>query len=108
VIEAQKRIKAMLKLTFTKRRVAITTAAVALLLLVIPAPRFYRHYKQGELCVRCHEISQPYNDWHMSAHRDVPCADCHGGVFTFRTGFHLNNMRRVLRTRSAKHRKSHI
>ncbi len=43
----------------------------------------------------CHEIWQPYSDWHDSAHRNVSCADCHGNVFTVDAGFHINNIRRA-------------
>lgn len=31
-------------------------------------------------CLSCHEIQVPYEAWAASAHRDVPCGDCHGGT----------------------------
>ena len=64
-------------------------------LLVLPAGSFYYEYSQGKACARCHEIWQPYTDWHTSAHRDVPCSACHGDVFTLETRFHWNNIRRL-------------
>ena len=51
---------------------------------------------EGKACARCHEIWQPYTDWHTSAHRNVSCSECHGSVFTLEAGFHINNMRRVV------------
>lgn len=49
----------------------------------------------GGVCASCHEIWQPYSDWHTSAHRNVTCQECHGDPFTLNAGFHINNMRRV-------------
>ena len=70
-------------------------AAILVLAVALPSPVLYHQYQQGRVCVACHEIWQPYNDWHTSAHRNVACAECHGSVFTYKAGFHLNNMRRV-------------
>jgi hypothetical protein len=64
-------------------------------ILVLPGASAYYHYSGGRSCARCHEIWQPYTDWHTSTHRNVPCADCHGDVFTLDAGFHLNNIRRL-------------
>ena len=74
-----------------------TILLIALLaaLLILPASSVYYEYSQGKACARCHEIWQPYTDWHTSAHRNVPCSDCHGSVFTLDAGFHLNNIRRL-------------
>ncbi len=85
----------MLKSRLNRRRWVLLLAAAVVLVVAIPGPSLYYEYRQGEACTRCHEIWQPYNDWHTSAHRNVPCSDCHGGVFTFKAGFHINNMRRV-------------
>ena len=85
----------MLRVNSKGRRIAVVLAAVAIVLIVYPGRKLYRVYSRGEACSSCHEIAQPYNDWHTSAHRNVPCADCHGGVFTFEAGFHLNNIRRM-------------
>ena len=58
------------------------------------------HYERstggGSACASCHEIWQPYSDWHSSSHRNVKCSKCHGDVFTLDAGFHLNNIRRVV------------
>jgi hypothetical protein len=78
-----------------RRRVWHWIVAVAVLAIVVPSPKFYRQYQQGQVCTSCHEIWEPYNDWHTSAHRNVACSACHGEVFTSEAGFHLNNMRRV-------------
>lgn len=85
----------MPKFGFIRRRWFIAIAAVLFLAVVLPAPILYSGYKSGRLCSSCHEIWEPYNDWHTSAHRDIPCSECHGSVMTLHTGFHLNNMRRV-------------
>ena len=69
--------------------------AVFILAIGVPSPMLYHQYQQGRVCTTCHEIWQPYNDWHTSAHRNVTCSQCHGDVFTYKAGFHLKNMRRV-------------
>ena len=68
---------------------------VVLLVLFVPGASLYYHYSGGQSCTRCHEIWQPYRDWHESAHRNVACSECHGDVFTLDAGFHLNNLRRL-------------
>jgi hypothetical protein len=68
---------------------------IALLLLCLPGASLYYEASGGRGCARCHEIWQPYTDWHSSAHRNIACTECHGDVFTLDAGFHLNNMRRV-------------
>jgi hypothetical protein len=70
--------------------------ALALIALAFPAARVYDEYAGGRACARCHEIWQPYTDWHSSAHRSVRCSACHGDMFTLEAGFHLNNMRRLV------------
>jgi hypothetical protein len=64
--------------------------------LLLPGASIYYRYSGGRSCARCHEIWQPYTDWHTSAHRNVPCADCHGDVFTLELGFHLKNIHRLV------------
>ena len=74
--------------------IAATTTIVVILLLAIAAPSVY-YERSGSACASCHEIWQPYTDWHSSTHRNVPCSSCHGDVLTLNAGFHLNNMSRV-------------
>lgn len=62
----------------------------------LPGASVYYRYSGGRSCSRCHEIWQPYSDWHTSTHRNVPCAGCHGDVFTLDAGFHLTNVRRFV------------
>ena len=69
--------------------------AVVLLILLLPGASLYYNYSGGKSCARCHEIWQPYRDWHESAHRNVACSQCHGDVFTLDAGFHLKNLRRL-------------
>lgn len=69
--------------------------AIVLLCLFLPGASLYYNYSGGKSCTRCHEIWQPYRDWHESAHRDIPCSECHGDVFTLDAGFHLKNLRRL-------------
>jgi len=66
-----------------------------LAILSVPAASVYYEASGGRGCAKCHEIWQPYTDWHTSSHRNVKCTECHGDVFTLDAGFHLNNMRRV-------------
>jgi len=77
------------------RRLRILLIALGVAILALPASSLYYEYSGGQACARCHEIWQPYTDWHASAHRNIPCGACHGDVFTFDAGFHINNMRRV-------------
>lgn len=71
----------------------VALLALSFVILLAAASRYERTH--GGACASCHEIWQPYSDWHTSAHRSVPCTDCHGDVFTLNAGFHINNMRRV-------------
>jgi Cytochrome c554 and c-prime len=64
--------------------------------LFLPSASVYYRYSGGRSCSGCHEIWQPYTDWHTSTHRNVPCAECHGDVLTLDAGFHLKNMSRLV------------
>lgn len=37
-------------------------------------------------CAGCHEISPSFESWQQSAHRDIPCAECHGTALS--NGWH--------------------
>ena len=76
-------------------RVYWVLAIVLVTMLSVPGASLYYEASGGRGCTKCHEIWQPYTDWHTSAHRNVKCTECHGDVFTLDAGFHLNNMRRV-------------
>lgn len=78
---------------FSRIVLFLATILFAVVVLMAGAARYERSH--GGACASCHEIWQPYSDWHTSAHRNVPCTDCHGDVFTLNAGFHINNMRRV-------------
>lgn len=77
------------------RRLRILLIALGVTILALPGASLYYEYSGGRACARCHEIWQPYTDWHTSTHRNVACGACHGDVFTLDAGFHFNNMRRV-------------
>jgi len=68
---------------------------VVLVVVLLPGASLYYSASGGKSCTRCHEIWQPYRDWHESAHRNVACSECHGDVFTLDAGFHLKNLRRL-------------
>jgi hypothetical protein len=80
----------------SKRFRTLLLIALLAVVLILPGGSLYYEYSQGKACARCHEIWQPYTDWHASAHRNVPCSACHGDVFTLDAGFHLNNIRRLV------------
>src|SRR5512146_2620198 len=85
---------------------ALVLVPLALVAVLVPGASLYYRYSGGNACARCHEIWQPYRDWHESAHRNVPCADCHGDVFSLDAGFHVKNLRRLathLRGRVPEH-----
>jgi len=77
------------------RRLFRGLAVLFLAFLFLPGASIYYHYSGGRSCGRCHEIWQPYTDWHTSTHRDVACSACHGDVFTLDAGFHLKNIHRL-------------
>ena len=79
-----------------RRRAYLLLIAIIASILVVPGASLYYEYSGGRACARCHEIWQPYTDWHTSTHRNVKCTDCHGDMFTLDAGFHVNNMRRVV------------
>jgi hypothetical protein len=71
-------------------------AVVLFAVLLLPGASFYYSYSGGRSCTRCHEIWQPYRDWHESAHRNVACSECHGDVLTLDARFHLKNLRQLV------------
>jgi len=77
------------------RRLYLLLGILLIALLAVPGASLYYEYSGGRACARCHEIWQPYMDWHTSTHRNVSCADCHGDLLTLEAGFHLNNIRRL-------------
>jgi nitrate/TMAO reductase-like tetraheme cytochrome c subunit len=77
------------------RRLAFVLPVVLGMLLFLPGASLYYRYSGGRSCAKCHEIWQPYNDWHTSTHRNVLCSECHGNVLTLNAGFHLKNIRRL-------------
>ena len=72
---------------------AATVLAIVIVALATPAVYYER---SGSACASCHEIWQPYTDWHSSTHRNVSCSSCHGDVLTLNAGFHLKNISRVI------------
>jgi hypothetical protein len=77
------------------RRLRILLIGLGVAILAFPGASIYYEYSGGKACARCHEIWQPYSDWHTSTHRTIACGACHGDIFTLDAGFHINNMRRV-------------
>lgn len=76
-------------------RLAFVLPVVLLAVLFLPVASVYYRYSQGRSCAKCHEIWQPYTDWHTSTHRNVLCSECHGDVLTLNAGFHLKNIRQL-------------
>ena len=87
-------------MTSTRRLFRFRIAAPLLLLvfaiLLLPGASLYYSYSGGKSCTKCHEIWQPYRDWHESAHRNIACSECHGDVMTLDAGFHLKNIRQLI------------
>ena len=88
---------------FFRMRVIAPLLVLLCAILLLPGASLYYHYTGGSSCARCHEIWQPYRDWHDSAHRNVACSECHGDVMTLDAGFHLKNLRQL-----AKHLRGEI
>ena len=70
---------------------------VVVLVLLIPGGSLVYEGSGGESCTRCHEIRPAFDMWASSAHRNIACADCHGGITTLDAGFHMANLRRLVR-----------
>jgi hypothetical protein len=81
---------------FFRFRVVAPLMIALFAILFLPGTSLYYSYSGGRSCARCHEIWQPYRDWHESAHRNVPCSECHGDVLTLDAGFHRKNIRQLV------------
>lgn len=81
----------------SKRSLAWGAGALVALALVPGGGLIYYQASGGEGCTRCHEIQPAFEMWTNSAHRSIPCADCHGGLLTPDAGFHAANLRRLVR-----------
>jgi hypothetical protein len=77
------------------KRVSLVLPVVFGAVLFLPSASVYYRYSGGRSCTSCHEIWQPYTDWHSSTHRNVLCSECHGDVLTLNAGFHLKNIRQL-------------
>jgi len=86
-----------------RARVIVPLLVIVCAILLLPGASLYYSYSGGRSCTRCHEIWQPYRDWHESAHRNIACSECHGDVLTLDAGFHLKNLRQL-----AKHLRGEI
>ena len=93
--EARKSLRKRLARTLFGSWLAGTITILVIIAVAFAAPSVY-YERSGSACASCHEIWQPYTDWHSSTHRNVPCSSCHGDVLTLNAGFHLKNMSRVI------------
>ena len=80
---------------FLRTRVIVPLLVIVFAILLLPGASVYYSYSGGKSCTKCHEIWQPYRDWHESAHRNIACSECHGDVLTLDAGFHLKNIRQL-------------
>jgi|SRR3954451_2262882 hypothetical protein len=78
-------------------RILAPVLVILFAVLFLPGASLYYRYSGGQSCTRCHEIWQPYRDWHESAHRNIACSECHGDVMTLDAGFHLKNLRQLVK-----------
>ncbi len=81
---------------FFRLRVLAPLFVILFAIFLLPGASLYYSYSGGRSCARCHEIWQPYRDWHDSAHRNIACSECHGDVMTLDAGFHLKNLRQLV------------
>ena len=81
---------------FFRPRVVVPLLLVTGVMLFLPGASLYYGYSGGKSCAKCHEIWQPYRDWHDSAHRNIACSECHGDVMTFDAGYHMKNLRQLV------------
>jgi len=71
------------------------TGIAGFLVIVLVAASVAYQATGGESCTRCHEIRPAFDLWAQSTHRSVPCAACHGGLWTFDLSFHWKNVRQL-------------
>jgi hypothetical protein len=81
---------------FLRVRVIVPLLVVLCAILLLDGASLYYAYSGGKSCTKCHEIWQPYRDWHESAHRNIACSECHGDVMTLDAGYHLKNLRQLV------------
>jgi hypothetical protein len=81
---------------FFRLRVIAPLLVLLFAIFLLPGASLYYSYSGGKSCTKCHEIWQPYRDWHESAHRNIACSECHGDVMTIDAGFHLKNLRQLV------------
>jgi cytochrome c554/c'-like protein len=77
-------------------RVIAPLLIILFAICLLPGASLYYSYSGGKSCTKCHEIWQPYRDWHESAHRNIACSECHGDVMTLDAGYHLKNLRQLV------------
>jgi len=80
---------------FFRSRVIVPLFLVICAILLLPGASLYYSYSGGKSCAKCHEIWQPYRDWHESSHRNIACSECHGDVMTLDAGYHMKNLRQL-------------
>src|SRR5262252_5544336 len=81
---------------FVRPRVIAPLLVILFALFLLPGASLYYSYSGGRSCAKCHEIWQPYRDWHESSHRNIACSECHGDVMTLDAGYHLKNLRQLV------------
>ncbi len=84
----------MPKQGIARKLIVIPVLVIAVLLLT---PAVLYHGGGGESCARCHEIRPAFEMWTNASHREIPCSDCHGSLFTADPSFHATNLRRLLK-----------
>ena len=80
---------------FLRPRVIAPLLLILFAIFLLPGASLYYSYSRGRSCTKCHEIWQPYRDWHESSHRNIACSECHGDVMTLDAGYHLKNLRQL-------------
>lgn len=57
----------------------IIPVAIGVIILIILNARNYYNFSQEDpgFCDLCHVMEEPHNQWRVSAHKDIPCQQCH-------------------------------
>ena len=69
-----------------KRNILILTVAPGTLAALLLGYAGWNAADPQRTCASCHEIVPSFEEWKLSSHRDVKCADCHGNALG--NGFH--------------------
>jgi hypothetical protein len=77
------------------KAVALVALALGAVVALSNAGYYGGSSYSGTYCTTCHQIQASYDRWTQSAHRDMPCKECHGSAVTADLEAHRTNLRHL-------------